>query len=157
MRTLKTVALGLIPVICGWLMQFAMRLPLPAILWQFFGLACLVLWGVLAFCTAVKGDRVILHCLKMNAVGLVMLVLILIQELTFGRYWLNPVGLCSQFYFQPCLPPVFRVFDLVTGLAPAASEVLTVGTWLAYLAEFVLMAAASWIGAQKKLKGGRRR
>ena len=141
-KAVKTAALGVIPLIWGILLDKLMMLPIPAIIWTVLGIASLILWGLLAKKTMQADRRPVVHMLLLNAVGLVMLILVLIQELVFGRYLGNFAGLAGQFYFLPCLGPA-------SWLVQTIARPVVLHSWYIYLLEYALMAAASLWGSEK--------
>ncbi len=154
-KHIKTIALGLIPLAFGSFMNYAWGLPVPQILWTILELLFFAGWGWLAYRITKKGDRAMGIAVRMNAIGLIMLILVLIQELAVGQYWLNLFGLLPQFYFLSCLRPVYWLIDTVYGWisrAPAGS-VLATRVWAAELLEFILMIAATYIGSRRKQNG----
>lgn len=154
-KHIKTIALGLIPLIFGFLMDRAWTLPLPQIFWTILELLFLVGWGWLAYRIMKKEDRVMSNVVRMNAIGLIMLILVLVQELAVGQYWPNLFGLLPQFYFLSCLRPVYWLIDTVYGWISRASagSVLATRVWAAELLEFILMIAATYIGSRRKQNG----
>lgn len=136
--------LGLIPLVLGFLYNYLMMLPFPWILWQFIGFILLVLWGVLARKTAYWDSGAFLHTVKMNALGLVLLVLVLVQELAVHHYFDNLLGILSQSYFLPFMWPALMIESIWAAIAEISY------LWQSCVIAYCLMFAASYVGSRVK-------
>ena len=140
-KTGGLLLMGLVPLAVGYLLNFVMMaLPVPPF---FLGAVMLVLWGYYCHKRAADDTSAVLQTLMMNAVGTLMLILVLVQELILGAYWGNYAGLITQVYFLPCLPLISvlaHIFTRVTAL------------WALYLIEWAFMLAASFIGCRAARK-----
>ena len=115
----RLLLLGLMPLAVGYLMNYVlMLLPFPL----FFGsLLPLLLWAWLSGRMADSSESALLQALLLNAFGLLMLLLVLLQELILGAYWENILGLFSQLFFLTGLPlasVLFRSLTATTSLWP---------------------------------------
>lgn len=100
----------------------------------------LLLWGLLAFVCHRPGKtdkKWTVACL--NMVGALVVVLLFVQML-LGQYWPNAVGMWTQMYFLP----VLRIGFL---LMPWFHRV-----FFAYLAGYLLMLLAAWVGCTLREK-----
>lgn len=101
-RTVRLLLLGMLPLAVGYLMNYMlMLLPFPLL---FGSLVPLILWAWLSGRMADVSESALLQALLLNAFGLLMLLLALLQELILGGYWENTAGLFSQLFFLTGLP-----------------------------------------------------
>ena len=135
---------GLIPLALGWLLNYLMNVSslFSGITGLIIAIALLFFWGLLAYETNRMDRSSFTHAFKMNFIGLIMLVLVLIQELVLGSYWPNFIGVSSQFYFLPCLSVAFRI----EGLFSLFFSLMQI--WFSYALVYVLMFAVSYIGSR---------
>ena len=145
MKKQASFLLGLIPLACGWILNYVMMLPFfNGIMLFIVNAGLLFLWSYLAYRTRHFDRSALSHTLKMNTVGLIFLALVLIQQLSVGHYWPNVIGLSAQFYFLPCLSLGYRIEGLFSPLFQTAHG------WVVFALVFVLMFAASYIGSRMK-------
>lgn len=137
-------ALGLVPFCVGIADDFLIRsLPVTGVLALFVSLILLILWGYLGFRFSDGKRNVVLQALSLSTVGVLMFVLILVQELALGHYWLNYIGYMSQIFFLPVLTVASGI---VFCFSKSASMVLV------YSVAICLMIAAALIGCLVKRK-----
>ncbi len=137
-RVFRLLFLGLLPLAVGYLMNFVMML-LPAPL-LFGSILPLMVWAWLCGRFADGRRSVPGQAALMNAPGLVMLALVLIQEIGLGAYWQNTLGLFSQLYF-------------LTGLPLAATLLRFLPTeriWPYYIAVWLMLFGLSLLGCWQK-------
>lgn len=134
-NTVRLLLLGLLPLAVGYLINYVlMLLPFPL----FFGsLLPLLLWAWLSGRMADSSENALLQALLLNAFGLVMLLLALLQELVLGAYWENILGLFSQLFFLTGLPLASVL------LRPLTS---TASLWPFYGASWLFLFLASLAG-----------
>lgn len=151
MSAAKKLALcGFIPLILGYVFNFVMlNLHINGMLMLFVGAALLLLWGYLAYKVADAGKSCAIQALILNAVGLIMLLLVLYQEIVMGQYWSGFVGLAGQLYFLPLLSIASTVFTQIFNLFMPVVRI-----WPFYVAVWICMFAAGLIGCMKKRKNG---
>ncbi|MBQ7091790.1 MAG: hypothetical protein IJN83_03970 [Clostridia bacterium] len=145
MKKALLILLGCIPFLIGWLINaFMMANPdtLPPLF--FISIVFLLAWGAVAFIARPhfhNGKEVVVF---LNFVAALDLLLVCIQEIILGAYWMNAIGGWTQFYYLPLMNIGFT-------LTAWSHRVFT-----AYIASFILMVAVStlgcWLG---KRKGGR--
>ena len=131
MSILILTALGLIPFVVGWIVNF---LIMADVFPWFLATAVLILiWGFIAYKAYGRVKSVTKIVIFLNIVALVVLILIGVQELVLQRYWFNFIGRWSQNYY---LPFIFFGF-----LFSGASTVFA-----GYCVAFILMVIASLAG-----------
>ena len=107
------LGLGCLPFVCGGLMDWYMmqneeaRLPFFII-----GVLFLVLWSAIAFLMLPHMENTKKTVRWLNAVGFVVLLLLLVQDLVVGAYWTNFLGRWTQYYY---LPMLYIGFQLLNG------------------------------------------
>lgn len=128
---------GLLPFAVGGLLNWLM-LSYPSFTPPFILIAIvfLCLWGGAAYILKrTTMHTAVLVCL-MNLPAFVVLILLGVQELILHSYWLNFVGLWTQYFYLPTLTIGYK-------LTAFSSSVFA-----AYCASFVLMVAVSAIGCK---------
>ena len=134
--TVLLVILGLLPFAAGGVMNHSMMAhpdTLPPFL--LIGLLLLLGWGLISFFAVRRGGSVETVVLSLNAVAALVLILLGVQELILGAYWMNAAGAWTQFFYLPLL-------NLGFTLTPWSHSVFP-----AYAASFILLAAASALGS----------
>ena len=147
-RYVLLLALGLVPFCVGFIGDLLIRiLPVGGVLALLISLILLILWGYLAFRFSDDKRNAVLQALSLSAVGILMFVLILAQELSLGHYWLNIIGYASQIFFLPVLTVASGI---VFSFSKSASMVPV------YSVAICLMIAAALIGCLVKRKRNNR-
>ena len=133
MKRLFLPLLGLVPFLCGWLVNELILKPSP-LGHLGYAVGFLVLWFLLAygFSRLVKSIPWAMVLLHLPAA--VVLLLLGVQELILHAYWLNPVGLWTQFFYLPLI-------NLATRLFPWSDRML----WI-YCTSFLLLLATALLG-----------
>jgi len=141
MKTLKILLMGIIPILCGFLLHYIIIYFHMVPTWL--SVVLLFLWGVLAYKLFEPNDNKLIFSCMINGVGIVMLLLALFQELVLGRYWFNLAGTLPQMYFLPCLNAAEYIVLIFTGemLFPVY-----------HIIEFILMFVVSILGCIVKEK-----
>jgi len=140
MKTMKKallILLGCIPFLIGWLINASMMAN-PETLPPLFliGVVFLLAWGAAAFIARPRfqsGKQVVI---LLNLVAALDLLLVCIQEIILGAYWMNAIGAWTQFYYLPLMNFGFTL--------TAWSH----QTFTAYIAAFILMVAVSALGCR---------
>lgn len=140
-RILKQFFIGTIPLWLGVVLNSVLRvLPIPV---YFFSLCFLVFWCWMCCKACVSWESIWKQALAFSSFGFLMLVLVLIQELILGHYWVSYFGLATQMYFMPGLS-FFAV------LMSPFMEILT--PWPVYVVEMIGLFLAALIGCRWKQK-----
>ena len=133
---------GLLPFLAGGLLNrvmlsvsFSRNLPLFLI-----GLAVLVLWGLASAALRGVTGSAWQTVTLLHIPAAVVLVLLGIQELVLGAYWMNPVGVWTQCFYLPLMNLGFSLTFWSHTLFPA------------YCAAFLLMVAVSILGCRPPKK-----
>lgn len=144
------ILLGVLPLPLGYLLNYAMwHFSLSGALLTGVNLLLLLLWGCLAYWFSSPKGNPLLQALLLCSVGLVVLVLVLFQEVVLERYWFNSVGIGSQMFFLPFISLGFTVSN------PLASLLMSpIRMWPGYVAAWLLMLAAAWVGCYRKQRRG---
>ena len=144
------ILLGVLPLPLGYLLNYAMwHFSLSGTLLTGVNLLLLLLWGCLAYWFSSPKGNPLLQALLLCSVGLVVLVLVLFQEVVLERYWFNSVGIGSQMFFLPFISLGFTVSN------PLASLLMSpIRMWPGYVAAWLLMLAAAWVGCYRKQRRG---
>lgn len=136
----RLLFLGLIPLAVGYLLNYVlMALPFPLL---FASVIPLIVWAWLCGCFADGRRSVFGQAALMNAPGLVMLALVLVQEIGLGAYWQNSVGLFSQLYFLSALPLAVTLLNLLPGTISRL--------WPYYIVSWLLFFGLSLLGCRLK-------
>ena len=150
MKNWKLLLWGILPLPLGYLLNYAMwHFPLSGLLLTGTNLLLLLLWGYLAYRLSSPRGNPILQALLLCAFGLAVLVLVLFQEVVREGYWFNFVGVGSQMFFLPFLPLGFTVSNPLVSLLMSP-----IGMWPGYIAAWLLMLAAAWVGCTLRKRRG---
>lgn len=135
-------ALGFVPLVVGYIIDLLiMRTSFaPGHLLE---LSFLLLWGGLNFRIFTKPDRPLANIALLHLPLFLALLLVLIQELVVGHYWINLAGIASQYFYLPVLIPASSILSALTG---------TAYTWLACGLEFIMLLLAGILGVGLKLR-----
>lgn len=133
MGNVSLFLLGFTPFFFGGLQNWAMR-KYPDVLFPYL-LTGLVFWAIwFGFALLFGGQLGKQAVLWLNLPGGIVLALLFVQEVLLGAYWRNAIGVWTQQYFLPLLHLGFQ-------LTSWSHSVFT-----AYLAAFLLMVGASFLG-----------
>lgn len=140
-RNLKLALIGTIPLWVGIVINSILSVAtMPIVIVSGFFLGC---WCFISYKCAIGWEDLLPQALWLNLFGFIMLVLVLIQELILGSYWINYVGLASQLYFLPGL-------GFVSFLIGRMMETITLPPL--YAAEMVFLFLFSLLGCWLKSK-----
>ena len=104
MKQLLRILLGFVPLGIGILQNAYMTAhmdTLPPL--KLIALGTLLIWGLFCYLTADSNSKARSQVLALNAANFLALVLVLVQELLVGHYWINAVGMASQLFFLPLI------------------------------------------------------
>lgn len=139
--TFALIALGALPLGLGsiqnWYMQTHPDARMP---YGLIALAVLLLWGTLAFLLNGQGRKTKKVMLFLHAIAAADLLLVAIQELIVHGYFVNSIGLWTQYFFLPLLWLGFGVTGWSAFVFPA------------YAASFCLLLAAAYLGCKIREK-----
>ncbi len=100
-RTLKLILIGTLPMWIGIVLNSILSVAsMPIVIVSAFFLGA---WCFVSYKCTIGWQDLLPQALLLNAFGFLMLVLVLIQELVFGSYWVNYLGMATQLYFLPGL------------------------------------------------------
>lgn len=137
-KAMKLLGVGILPLILGFLFNWLMRLlPINRFVYILLGLLLLLIWGYCSFKLSDPAKNSILQAFFMCAFGLLMLILVLCQEVIFGAYWNNVIGLATQMFFLPWL-------SLATVVVSPFMNVIKI--WLMDIVIWISLFAASSAG-----------
>ena len=133
--------LGAFPFLIGGIQNWYMLTYVDSVLpYGFISLAVLLLWGCIAYLLNDRYHRTKAIVISLNLIAILVLLLLGIQELMLHSYWMNFVGKWSQLFYLPMI-------NLGFSLTNWSHSALT-----AYVACFVLMVVASFVGCKLKEK-----
>ena len=145
-KHVKLLLAGALPLAMGYVLNFALYLPIAGLLMRIMGWIMIFLWFCLAYRLADSSDSIVRQSFFMCAFGLLMLALVLYQELVLGQYWLNILGWGPQIYFLPFLSAVFTLFS------PVLAQLGTIRMWPLYICEWFLIFVVCLAGCWRKKK-----
>jgi hypothetical protein len=150
MKNWKLILWGVLPLPLGYLLNYAMwHFSLSGLLLTGTNLLLLLLWGYLAYRLSSPRGNPLFQALLLCSFGLLALALVLFQELVLGQYWFNFVGTGSQMFFLPFLSLGFAVSNPLVSLLMSPIRI-----WPGYIAAWLLMLAAAWVGCYRKRRRG---
>ena len=140
-RNVKLALIGTIPMWVGIFLNYILAVAsMPIFIVSAFFMGC---WCYIAYKCAIGWEDLLPQACWLNLFSFVMLALVLIQELIVGSYWVNYLGLASQFHFLPGLA-------FVSVLIGRQMEVITLPPL--YAAETVFLFLFSLLGCWLKSK-----
>lgn len=138
---------GVLPVICGYILNSLITFYFVNIPTFLVSIIFLCLWGAFSYYVYKPTDNPVSVSVMINAIGGVMLVMILVQELVFQEFFPNAIGMIPQMYFLPIInlaykigTPIFSVFTNMIRLHQMATV------------SFCLMFGVSLVGCMIKRK-----
>ena len=133
--TLLLVAIGCLPFLLGGIINAYMMQHMD-VTPPFFLISVLflVIWSTIAFFMRPHMESTRKTAMWLNLVALVVLILLGVQELWFGAYWLNAIGLWTQLFYLPLMNVGFSL------------TMWSHSVFVAYLICFSLMVVVSVIG-----------
>lgn len=152
-KPIRLIAAGIVPLILGFLLHWMiLALPNTAVVTLPLSVVLLAAWGFAAFKLSDPAGSAALQAFLMCALGLVILLLLLYQELVVGAYWGGWIGLGTQLFFLPWLPlPAAAASFLASMIGPSAMPM-----WADYLAVWICLFAAGCIGCSARRRRQRR-
>ena len=131
------VIMGLIPFAFGYFMNWLIMTYQDSItLFNLVSILYLVLWGTIAYFAKSYIKSVKKIVIGQNLAAFIVLLLIGIQELILHQYWLNFVGISTQYFYLPLI----RFGYLFTNWSNS------IFIW--YCAAFVMMVMVSILGCK---------
>ena len=102
MKNVIRIALGFLPLVVGSI-ENAYMTSHPDILppFRLIGTVILIGWAVASYNLADVKPKPAWQALEFSVLGLLALILVIVQEVFLGSYWLNFIGIATQLY---CLP-----------------------------------------------------
>lgn len=142
MKNVILIVVGCTPFLFGGLLNWSMltlffNTSLPYFL---IGLLALLIWFVVAFCCGKLAKSAIQATILLNLMGLIVLILVGVQELILQAYWMNFVGLWTQLFYLPLLNIGFTLISWDRTL------------FSAYCVAFLFMIIVSFLAFQLYLK-----
>ena len=130
------IVLGALPFVIGGILNWCMynmpfNLPYGAL-----SVLLLFVWGGFAFLFKGTGQSTIKIVLFLNFIAAIDVILVGVQELILHAYWMNSVGLWTQFFYLPLLNLGFTLTSWSHTMFPV------------YAACFILLIVASVIGCK---------
>ena len=104
MKNVIRIALGFLPLVVGSIENAYMTShpdTLPPL--RLIGTVILIGWAVASYDLADVKPKPVWQALEFSALGLLALILVIVQEVFLGSYWLNFIGIASQLYFLPLI------------------------------------------------------
>lgn len=139
------LTLGLLPVAAGSLYDLVISfLPVSVLI---INLLFLLLWGILHYKVCRPGEALVKLLLCTHAIPLLCGVLVLVQELTIGGFWLNGVGFVSQICFLPVLSLGVLLAGPLTGAYTVSSGAIG-GLFLMLLCAIGFCLLNRWLKAK---------
>jgi len=137
MITVLLVILGALPYFFGGLLYWYMTIH-PETGWVFPAAAAftLAVWAVISFLAFRFTDRISRVVIPLNFIPFVDLVLVAVQILILKSAWPNVIGTYTSLFYLPVMEVGFALVSWTNSM------------FWAYLASFVLLAAASFAGCQ---------
>ncbi len=138
MKRFILLLLGFTPFVLGRLLDWVITVGFPNTVFPFLliGLVMLFVWFLFAFYFGRYAQTTMQAIVLLNLPALFVLVMLGIQELVLGYYWLNAVGLYTQLFYLP----FFRTGIMLTSWSSSI--------FLAYCASFIVMLTVSFLGCK---------
>lgn len=120
MKKLVLLLLGLIPFPVGYLVNYLMmeNVFINGLHYTLVNLFCLAIWFLLGMFLHSLASTKIKAAAIANCPAFIVLLLILFQEVVLGQYWMNIVGIASQFFYMPFLYLTFRITPMFHTMSP---------------------------------------
>ena len=135
------VMLGAVPFVVGGIQNWYMLTYMDSLLpYGLISVSFLLVWGCIAFLFNRNHQRTKEIVIFLNLIALLDLLLIGFQELIFHAYWMNSIGLWSQFFYLPMINLGFSLTTWSHSVFPA------------YVVSFILLVAASFAGCKLREK-----
>jgi len=136
MKKAWLVLAGLLPLLVGYLLNhlmmtvfYTVRLPYNLISLLYLALWCLLGFLMFPLAPSVKQGVLLAHIPACAA-----FLLILFQELVLGHYWINQIGLATQFFYLPLVSLAYMLTFFTSSMS------------VVYLISFLLMIGAFYLG-----------
>lgn len=107
-----------------------------ALVFDIFTIMFFLYWGLLGFVLSKLTSSKVSTIVICHFPALLVLLLILIQELINKQYWINNLGVATQFFYLPTV----RISSKITGFLSMHKM------WETYIISFVLMIAVFYLG-----------
>ena len=135
------VMLGAVPFVVGGIQNWYMLTYMDSLLpYGLISVSFLLVWGCIAFHFNRNHQRTKEIVIFLNLIALLDLLLIGFQELIFHAYWMNSIGLWSQFFYLPMINLGFSLTTWSHSVFPA------------YVVSCILLVAASFAGCKLREK-----
>ncbi len=136
MKKLLLIGTGFLPFVMGFALHlFITGCPVGlSLFFSAINIATLLLWGAAGFFLRYHTASALKATALAHLPALAVLLLILVQELILGHYWMNFLGLATQVFFLPLVYLPANMLFFVRRMP------------LIYAAAFCGMAAVFWLG-----------
>jgi len=135
------VMLGVLPFVIGGIQNWYMLNYMDSVFpYGLIAVFFLLIWGCIAFFLNRICQKTRIVVIFLNLIAMLDLLLIGIQELILHAYWMNGIGVWSQFFYLP----VIKLGFSLTKWTPRV--------FAAYAVSFVLMITASFAGCKLRDK-----
>ena len=142
MKRILLIIIGLIPLPLGFLLNHCMmnsNSNLPTLL---ISIVMLVIWFFISMVSARFVSSKIETIILLNASAFLILLLNLFQEYIIGHYFMNYIGVSTQFFYLPFLS---LGFTITSGISSLLASILYTTT-LAYIVVFMCLILVTWLG-----------
>lgn len=140
MKRIFIFMLGFTPLLVGyWMEDMISRNEIAFDFRTFYNMLCFgffLYWGLLGFLFCKFTSSKIYTAIICNFPALIVLILALVQELIYKRYWSNNLGIATQFFYLPTL----RLSYIVTSIFSMHTMSET------YIISFISMLAVFYFG-----------
>jgi hypothetical protein len=136
MKKMTLLSVGIIPFFIGYGMNYLMLDPFfyMVLPYELIGIAFLIVWFFVGrYSYKLVGTRKAATILG-NSIAFIVLLLIIYQEYIHGQYWMNQVGLATQFYYLPLISLAFIFTRMFHTMPPS------------YIAAFLMMCIVFYLG-----------
>lgn len=138
---------GLLLILCGFILDRIILFFINGLILFLLSTVFFFLWGFPAYRVYQRDKNIFWTSAVLNGVGEIMLLLVLVQELVFEKYWFNLAGIIPRMYF---LPGLSLASTIIQPVMQAVTNVLQ--TWPIFLLEHALMLFVSTVGCIAKQK-----
>ena len=104
------VLLGFLPfAVGGFMNRYMMEHPDTLLPYLWISIGILVAWAILAFLMKfwIKDRKKVM--IGLNAVPCLVMILFCIQDLILGAFWMNALGVWTQYFYLPMLNLAYRL------------------------------------------------